>query len=93
MKLLLPIIAGCLLSCCLNVLINNIQYGKNVVKLDKDLEDYENDEYIPNSHVSDVNMLQSLKWNIIPSIINLMIWGGIIWFITRQPVANQDQDY
>jgi len=89
MNLLLPIIAGCLLSCCLSVLINNFQYGKKVVKLDKNLEDYKNEDCIPNDNATDVNMMQSLKWSIIPAIINLMIWGGIIWFITRSPAVKR----
>ena len=33
MKLVLPVIAGCLLSCCLNVVISNFYYGKKIVKL------------------------------------------------------------
>ena len=83
MNLILPIVAGCVLSCCLNILINYFQYGKKVVKLDKNLNEYQDDDYIPNSDVTGVNMMQSIKWNIIPSIINLIVWGIIIWLVNK----------
>ena len=94
MKLVLPIIVGCLLSCCLSVLINNFQYGKKVVKLDKNLDDYQNEDCIPNGDAVDVNMMQSLKWSIIPAIFNLIVWGIVIWFITKpgKAKANTDTD-
>jgi hypothetical protein len=93
MKLVLPIIAGCLLSCCLSVLINNFQYGKKVVKLDKNLDNYKDEDAIPYVEATDVNMVQSLKWSIIPAIFNLIVWAGIIWLITKTPkVSNETED-
>ena len=83
MKLVLPIVAGCLITCCLSVLINSFQYGKKVVKLDKNLDDYNKDQCIPPNDASSANMMQSLKWSIIPAILNLIIWGGIIWYVTK----------
>ncbi len=77
----LIVILGCLLTCCLSVFINNLQYGKNIVKLDKNLDNYKNEDAVPINEVNDVNMMQILKWSILPSIQNLIIWGLIIIFI------------
>ena len=90
MKLVLPVIAGCLLTCCLNVLLNQFYYGKKVVKLNKNLGDYVKDDYIPHSDVVNINMSQTLKWSIIPAIFNLIIWAGIIWFITQPATKKVD---
>ena len=82
-KLALAIVAGCLLTWCLSVLVNNFQYGKNVVKLDKKLDDYKEEDCIPSKEGVNVNMMQLLKWTIIPAVLNSLIWGGIIWFLTN----------
>ena len=92
-KLVLPVITGCLLSCCLSVLINNFQYGEKVVKLNKNLDDYKNEDVIPIVDATDVNMVQSLKWSIIPSIINLIVWVVIIWLITKpSKISNESEE-
>jgi hypothetical protein len=83
MKLVLPIVAGCLLTCCLSILVNSFQYGKKVVILSKNLDDYDKDKCIPPNNASKADMMQSLKWSIIPAILNLIIWGAIIWFVTK----------
>lgn len=80
-ELAIPAIVGCLLTCILNILINRFTYGKTVVKLDKNIDNYENE--IDIKEVSDINMTQHLKWSIIPSILNLLVWAGIIWYITK----------
>ena len=90
MKLGLPIIAGCLLTCFLNIIINRFQYGKKIVKLNHNLNEYENEQCIPPSDASVTDMKQSLKWSIIPAILNLIIWGGIIWFLTK-PAKKSDE--
>jgi hypothetical protein len=91
MKLVLPVVAGCLLTCCLSVIINYFQYSNKLVKLDKDLDDYNVDECIPPYEAEKTTMIQTLIWSIMPATINLLVWGGIIWFITR-PVKNLDNN-
>ena len=88
MKLVAFIMGGCLLSCCLTTLVNNFQYGNSVVKLNKKSDDYGDD--IPKGDTVSVNMTTSLKWNIIPSIVNLFVWGALIMFLTRKSSSDTD---
>lgn len=90
MKFTLSIITGCLLSCCLSIIMHNFYYGKKVVILDKNLNDYANEESIPRNNVTNVNMMQGFKWSIVPAIFNLIVWIIIIWFITKSPKTSDD---
>ena len=64
-KLALYIFIGCMSSSILTLMINKIQY---------DMEP-------SNQSVSTLKLVTMVKLSIIPSIFNLIIWGGLIWFI------------
>jgi hypothetical protein len=85
LSVLLPVVIGCFLTCFLNIIINHFQYGGKVVKLEKKLDSYEND--ILTDEVTNVNMMQLVKWEIIPTIFNLIVWGVIIWYIIKKNTA------
>ncbi len=92
MKLVLPVVTGFLLTWCLTIIVNYFQYGKNLVKLDSNLDEYKIDECIPPDEAKQINTMQNLKWSIIPAIFNLIIWGGLIWFVTRSPTNSDDNE-
>jgi large-conductance mechanosensitive channel len=76
-------IIGCFLLTVLNIMINTFAYGKQVVKLKKNLDDYKKEDCISNDDAISIDMYQTFKWNIIPSIFNLIIIGAIIFFTVR----------
>ena len=80
-EITIPVGIACLLIIIINMLINYFQYNKTIVKLDNDIDKYNND--IPRKEVSEISITQKLKWGIIFSILNVAILGGIIWYITK----------
>lgn len=81
------------LSCIVNTIINNFQYGNNIVKLRKNLTEYNDEDGILYRDALDVNIYQALMWNIMPSICNLIIWGiGIIFIVRLYMPKNKSQN-
>lgn len=87
------LLVGCIITCYLNIIVNNLQYGNTIVKLDKDFDTYKNNKSsnksgnnIPIGEATNINFAQILKWDIIPTIINLTVWGTIIWHALSKTV-------
>ncbi len=80
-KFTVPIIVGVILTCILNMLVNYFGYNETIVKIDKDVDKYDNE--IPVSDVSEIKTSKKLMWSLIPSTLTLLIWVGIIWYITK----------
>jgi hypothetical protein len=80
-----PIIVGVILTCILNMIVNYFGYNENIIKIDKNLDKYDNE--IPVTDVSEIKTSNTLMWSLIPSTLTLLIWVGIIWYITAKPKA------
>uniref|UniRef100_A0A6C0DC73 Uncharacterized protein n=1 Tax=viral metagenome TaxID=1070528 RepID=A0A6C0DC73_9ZZZZ len=89
-KILIPLVVGCLVACCFNVISGSMGY-KNVALLDKPVSSYDGD--IPHEDVKSVNMMQLVKWNVVPAILGLIIWGGVIWYATKAPSAGGEESH
>ena len=88
-KILMPLIVGCLLACCLNVVSGSMGY-KKVALLDKPVSSYDGD--IPHEEVKSVKMMQLVKWNVVPSIFALIVWGGCIYYITKKGKSSGEEE-
>jgi hypothetical protein len=84
-----PIIIGVILTCILNMLVNYFGYDETIVKIDKNVDKY--DTEIPVSDVSEIKTSNKLMWSLIPSTLTLLIWVGIIWYITK-PKTEDSQE-
>jgi hypothetical protein len=74
-------IVGCLLSCCANVVINNFFYGSTVVQLKKNFNDYKDEEPISKTDMTDVNIYQAFKWNIVPAFCTCITFFLLMYLI------------
>ena len=98
MRVVVPLLIGCLLSCLLNIGINKIQMGTKVAVLPNSVLNYKNQSVPLNTStdLTPISLVQILKWMAIPSCLSLIIWGIIIWFVTRskdsvQPIVTESQ--
>ena len=83
-----PIIVGVILTCIFNMLVNYFGYNETIVKINKNLDQYNNE--IPVSDVSEIKTSKKLMWSLIPSTLTLLIWVGIIWYITKPKAGESD---
>ena len=88
-KILMPLIVGCLLACCLNVMSGSMGY-KKVAMLKNPVSSYEGD--IPSEDVESVKMMQLLKWNVVPSIFALIIYGGCLYYVTKGKSSSGEEE-
>jgi hypothetical protein len=84
-----PIIVGVILTCILNMLVNYFGYNENIVEIDKNVDDYNNE--IPVKDVSEIKTSKILIWSLIPSTLTLLIWVGIIWYITKPKTGESEE--
>jgi hypothetical protein len=82
------ILFGCIMSCGLNIVINNYIYGNKIVQLIDDIDNY--NENISIKDANKITMSTIIKWNFIPAILNLIIWVIIIYVVTLQYKTNKD---
>jgi len=85
MRVIVPLLVGCLLSCLINIGINKLQMGTKVAVLPNSVLNYKNQSapLNPITDLTPISLLQVFKWTVIPSFLSLIIWGIIIWFVTR----------
>jgi hypothetical protein len=83
-------IIGCIFTCCINVFINNFNYGSNIVKLKKNLNDYKDEETISKNDIVDVNIYQAFIWSICPTICTVFIFSLLIYFIIARSTTKDN---
>ena len=76
------------MSCGLNIVINNYIYGNKIVQLSDDIDNY--NESISIKDATKITISTIIKWNFLPTILNLIIWVIIIYVVTLQYKTNKD---
>jgi len=89
LKIFALIFFGCITSCSINILLTTFLYGKKIVQLSEDINNYDENISIKDATVITISTI--IKWNIIPAFLNIIIWGGIIYYIIRQ-YSNNNKD-
>jgi hypothetical protein len=98
MKVVVPLIVGCLLTCCLNTVIYKLQMGSNTVILPESAAVYLG-QVKPINQTKDLEPIgfkHVFKWTLAPACFTFIIWGIILWFSTREEVSvkqNIDEIY
>ena len=84
-KVLVPLLVGCLLTSCINTGVYKVVMGSKVAVLPNSISNYKNLS-TPLNPIIDLNPVsfgQMIKWTLAPSCLTFIIWGVIIWFVTR----------
>jgi hypothetical protein len=84
-KVLVPLLVGCLLSCCINTGVYKVVMGSKVAVLPNSISNYKNQTATLNvtTDLTPVSFMQMIKWTLAPACLTFIIWGVIIWFVTR----------
>lgn len=75
------IVVGFFIFCSFNLLANYLQLGRKVVKLDKNLNEYEKEDYIPYKNANNIKLSNIAIWNIIPSLLVLVILAVVVFIV------------
>jgi len=81
------IFIGCLASCSVNILLTTFLYGKKIFEIKNDIDKYNGDVSI--NDITKITTGAIARWNILPAFLNVIIWGGIIFYI-RWKIISRD---
>ena len=78
-KYILLLIIGCIITCSTDIIIDYYQTGSTVT-INKKIDDIDT---ISKEDFKKITLSKIVYLNILPSIIKLCIWTGILFFMTR----------
>jgi hypothetical protein len=92
-KLLIPLLIGSLLSCSLSIGIVKLQLNSKVAILPEKINKYQKDSMpIVTKDLNEVKFKDILKYSAIPFCLSFIIFGIVIYFVTKKPSTQTEMD-